>query len=383
MELTLNHLPVLTWNHLNLNDVKAQVDTEGMTSSLRDGTDLPDGITAKYGASAEEVSNIYDKLDTATAQEAFIAGKFPMYNEQKFATGMGADMDLLLSKVGAATDIYEVAAGSKVEEPILFDTEITAGEKLAGAQIVLCKEGSESTWVYAYAGHTEGSGATVGSSLRFFLEKNAKVRVVIVQMLGASDTFLTDFGAVGEADSELTVTKLSLGAGRVYDGLSHLQRGFRSEFLVRNGYLGLPGSYTDINYNDIFVGKKSKGVMRFTGALFDDAEKVFRGTVDFRKDATGANGDEQEDVLLFGDSVVNKTIPLILGEEEDVEGRHAATIGKLSDEMLFYIRTRGIDEKTAEAMMVRAALSDISRDIPVEEIKKRADERIDTLIQRA
>ena len=41
---------------------------------------------------------------------------------------------------------------------------------------------------------------------------------------------------------------------------------------------------------------------------------------------------------------MNQTIPLILCEEEDVEGNHGATIGKLDEELLFYLESRGIPE---------------------------------------
>ena len=59
----------------------------------------------------------------------------------------------------------------------------------------------------------------------------------------------------------------------------------------------------------------------------------------------GAKGDEKEDVLLVGDNMVNQTIPLILCAEEDVEGNHGASIGKLDENMLFYAATRGIPRR--------------------------------------
>ena len=49
---------------------------------------------------------------------------------------------------------------------------------------------------------------------------------------------------------------------------------------------------------------------------------VFRGTIDFKFGAAGAEGEEKEDVLLLGDDVINQTIPLILCAEEDVQGNH-------------------------------------------------------------
>ena len=81
---------------------------------------------------------------------------------------------------------------------------------------------------------------------------------------------------------------------------------------------------------------KRPGAACYLRALYRTGlKKTFRGTIDFRCGSSGSVGDEQEDVLLLGENIVNKTIPLILCEEEDVDGRHGATIGRLPEDMLF------------------------------------------------
>ena len=72
---------------------------------------------------------------------------------------------------------------------------------------------------------------------------------------------------------------------------------------------------------------------------------------------------------MLSDDIVNKTLPVILCEEEDMEGSHGATIGRLDAQMLFYLASRGIDEKSAERMMVRARLSAAAQDIPDERLR--------------
>lgn len=51
--------------------------------------------------------------------------------------------------------------------------------------------------------------------------------------------------------------------------------------------------------------------------------------------------------------MVNQTIPLILCGEEDVEGNHGATIGRLDEKMLFYLASRGIPEEAARSLLAR------------------------------
>ena len=69
------------------------------------------------------------------------------------------------------------------------------------------------------------------------------------------------------------------------------------------------------------------------------------GTIDFKNGCAGAKGAEIEEVILRDDGVLNKTIPVILCAEEDVEGSHGATIGRLDEDLIFYMQTRGFEEE--------------------------------------
>ena len=110
--------------------------------------------------------------------------------------------------------------------------------------------------------------------------------------------------------------------------------------------------------------------MNASGVLREQGRKLFRGPIDFRKGAAGAVGNEKEDVLLLDDTVVNQTIPLILCEEEDVEGNHGATIGKLDEELLFYLESRGIPKTEVYEMMGKARINAIISRIEDERTRK-------------
>ena len=103
--------------------------------------------------------------------------------------------------------------------------------------------------------------------------------------------------------------------------------------------------------------------MESSGVLSDEAFKLFRGTIDFKKGCPGSVGNEKEDVLLLGDDVVNQTIPLILCEEEDVEGNHGASIGELDEKTLFYLMSRGFTKEAAQQMIARARLDAVANQI--------------------
>ena len=73
--------------------------------------------------------------------------------------------------------------------------------------------------------------------------------------------------------------------------------------------------------------------------------------------------------VLLGDDVVNQTVPLILCAEEDVEGNHGATIGKLDDDMVFYLESRGMELPKIYKMMAKARIDAVLRLVPDEKTK--------------
>ena len=80
----------------------------------------------------------------------------------------------------------------------------------------------------------------------------------------------------------------------------------------------------------------------------------------------------KEDVLLIDEQVRNRTIPVILCSEEDVAGSHGATIGRLDEDVLFYLQSRGMDRESVYEMMAQARLNAVIERIPVSGIQREA-----------
>ena len=147
-----------------------------------------------------------------------------------------------------------------------------------------------------------------------------------------------------------------MGSGDIDSGCRMDLYGEQANFTYQAGYLGKKHQKLDVNLIANHIGKNTTCNLRADGTLKDQAEKTFRGTIDFKKGCKGSVGAEQENVLLLGEEIVNKTIPLILCAEEDVQGDHGATIGELDEETLFYFAARGMDSVTAENLLTREKL---------------------------
>ena len=124
----------------------------------------------------------------------------------------------------------------------------------------------------------------------------------------------------------------------------------------------------------VHKGKKTVCDMKTHGTAKDEATKTYRGTIDLVKGCTDSQGNEIETTLLLSPKAVVKAAPIILCGEEEISAEHGSTIGKLSNEMLFYMNSRGIDQKTAEALLTRAKISAAAAGIEDESIKKEIEE---------
>ena len=193
------------------------------------------------------------------------------------------------------------------------------------------------------------------------VEKNAKVRLLQIQNAAEGSVVRLETGGECSENGRVELIQILLGSGDVYsDGCFDLN-GDGSCFNADIGYLGQKSQTVDINLAVNQRGQKTTSEINAAGALKDSATKIFRGTIDFKKGSAGSVGNEQESVLMLGDGVVNKTVPLILCAEENVVGNHGATIGELDEETLFYFESRGISAEEAENIMARAAIERLVR----------------------
>ena len=202
------------------------------------------------------------------------------------------------------------------------------------------------------------------------VEKNAKVRLVQIQNTAEDSVLrLENVGECAE-NGQVELAQVLLGRGDVYsDGRFEL-KGDGAGFKADIGYLGQRRQTMDMNLVVNHWGQKTTSEIRAAGALKDDAQKIFRGTIDFKKGSAGSVGNEQETVLMLGDGAVNKTVPLILCAEENVVGNHGATIGELDEDTLFYFESRGISAEEAENILARAAIKGLARSLEDESARE-------------
>jgi Fe-S cluster assembly protein SufD len=111
----------------------------------------------------------------------------------------------------------------------------------------------------------------------------------------------------------------------------------------------------------------------YKGILNDESTAVFNGKILVRPNAQKTNAKQtNKNLLLSRDALVNTT-PQLEIFADDVKCTHGATIGRLSEEALFYLRSRGIGEESARALMTYAFASDIVSTVKIKPLQCQLD----------
>lgn len=213
----------------------------------------------------------------------------------------------------------------------------------------------ENSSITVYELHRSNSAV----KLSFDIGKNASVK--LVQLLNPTEKLRHETFANCSKGGKFQIMTIMTGNGDIYSDNRTELEGDSSSINAEVAYLGKNSQTIDYNIAVNHWGKDTHSEINAAGALMDSAKKVFRGTIDFKTGSSDSKGSENETVIMLGDDVVNKTVPLILCSEENVEGSHGATIGELDDDTLFYFECRGIGREEAERIMAYAALKRLIR----------------------
>ena len=238
-------------------------------------------------------------------------------------------------------------------EPVVVRVKAQPGAvALASLEIVAC-EGAEACIVLEADSPVAGEG-TVGINLRIIAEDNARVQVKQLQTLGDSWVYLESFESKVADNAKIIVDQTYLGGKESYIGNGHALMGFRSDVDIDTSYLAAGASTLDFNYLIRQFGKQTNSKLIANGVLAGTAIKNLRGTIDLIHGAKGAHGHELENVLLTNQGVHNRSLPIILCDEDDVQGDHGASIGHVPAEQRYYLGSRGLSDAQIDALFLRS-----------------------------
>lgn len=205
---------------------------------------------------------------------------------------------------------------------------------------------------------------TIGLKIQVYMGKHSKLNIDEVQIAGDCYEFINDISVKQNEKSELILQRINFGSKRSILCFKDDLLGENSSVNSNIIYLGKDDQIIDINDIVLHHGKNTKCDLDVKGTLMGRSSKTYKGTINLIKGCNGSKGHEMENVLILSDDIINKTVPIILCSEEDVEGNHGATIGKVDKDIINYLETRGIDEKDAKFMIIYGMMNKVIKAIP-------------------
>lgn len=262
--------------------------------------------------------------------------------------------------VHGAEEVLSLALSA--EHPVLIDrTEISLQEGQVATVVLDCQS-------------ADSAKCLRNGSVAIELAADAKLTLVIINRFNEETVSNLAIAFANADGAELEIAHIEMGAGVSNYHLAGDLDGAESMVDERVAYLARGNEKLDLFYDVRFRGVLSKGEIKADGALFDAAHKNFRGTLDFFRGAHGAVGDEEETTMLLSDSCKSIAVPLLLCQEDAVEGNHAASAGRLDENELFYLMSRGFARKQAEHLIIRSRMTPTIDRIPSASLRAMVEE---------
>ena len=348
--------PAQTWNRLRANSLALTVPKTPDAGTVY--LPLPRLFERIECGMGPEVTDYIDsQVFEATYHEvpAHTTRKEPIVISVSAAANECTNTGVMVREGAEATIVVVARAGEKNTETAADNTGAKAN---AEADAAAGTKADTETKVDTDAPGTAGAPATSAALVRIVAEKHARIH--LVEMLGVDDDqqHLESVGIEAHEDAVCDVRQYALGGGAIGIGLAVNLVGNRARLDLNNRYHACHEELLDINHVARMRGCATRAEIAESGILNGSARKTLRATIDLIRGSKDAKGNEAETVQILGDDVVNKTMPVILCDEDNVAGNHGATIGSVSPEQIEYLQARGLSRHEAELLFVRALFED-------------------------
>lgn len=216
---------------------------------------------------------------------------------------------------------------------------------------------------------------------RVLAKEGSKISLTIVQRGGDTERIFKSIAIEAMEEAEVNVLIFELGGKSQNTSLKCDLLGRGSKANIKGIYFGYGDSHLDYSYHVRHFGEESISDITLDGALRDRAKKLVKSNLDFMQGSKKGRGKETESTILLSDDVVNKSVPILLSNEDDVEGAHAASSGKIDESVRFYIMSRGFSKKEAESLILMAKFEDTISLLDNEALRDEIRSRINEIVR--
>ncbi|AZO47398.1 MAG: Fe-S cluster assembly protein SufD [Mesorhizobium sp.] len=346
--------------------------------------DFEPAATAKAMAPVLEGSAVLPVLNGAsTAKLPAVEGVTVQRLSEKLTDGSvapgldpyGADDAIGALNTAFVADGYfvDIADGTELEKPIELQN-LQSGGQAHVRLLTRVGAGAKATIVERQSG--EGVGL-VSSVSQLVLGDGAEVTWLIVQEQSDTTTHLAQFKAHLGKDAKLTLFVMNAGGRLVRQEVVVRTTGEGADFKLRGINLLAGDTHTDTTMVLDHAVPHTTSTEVIRNVVTGKARGVFQGRINVHQHAQKTNAKMACNTLLLSDDGEFSTKPELEIFADDVVCGHGATVTEIDHDHLFYLMARGIDEKSARGLLVKAFVAEVIEELEDEALVEALEARLD------
>lgn len=243
--------------------------------------------------------------------------------------------------------------------------------------LIVAEANSSVTYADNYISAQDGD-MTHNGMVEVFVKTGAHVQFASVHQMNGGTTDLTYRRAIVENDGKIDWILGEMNDGNGMSDTTSILRGNGSESDAKVICVGSGEQKLNITTRAIHHGKHTPSRMITRAVMREEATAIINGITKIEKGATKANGEQTEKVLMLSPKARGDANPILLIDEDDVKAGHAASVGQVNPEYMYYLMSRGIPREIAERLIIYGFLAPVVGEIPIARLK----EQLQSLVER-
>jgi len=240
--------------------------------------------------------------------------------------------------------------------------------------LIIADEGSEVSYMEGCTAPMRDENQLHAAVVELVALKDANIKYTTVQNWYSGDengkggiyNFVTKRGAARGERSKISWTQVETGSSITWKYPSCILEGDESSGEFYSVAITNHKMQADTGTKMIHIGKNTRSRIISKGISLQSSQNSYRGLVRMKPSAEGARNFTQCDSLLIGPKCVANAFPVIQNQNSTAIVEHEATASRVSEDQLFYLRSRGISEEEAVKLIINGYCEEVLRQLPME-----------------
>lgn len=333
-----------------------------------------DGIYSSYLS-----ETIHDNMDICLLSAALKKPKYraviEVYYNKIAENDSLTSLNTAFAKEGAYIYIPKHKEVEKPIEIINFATGNEAALMMQPRNLIVVGENAHVQIIERHQSLSENAVFT-NSVTEIFAEKRAYIDYYKIQNDASNASLIDNTYIKQEEESHCSVHTFSFGGNLTRNNLKFYQHGEHCDSTLKGITIIENKQHVDHSTLVRHIAPNCESHQDYKGLYADSSTGVFNGKIVVEKDAQKTNAFQQNNNILIDDKATINAKPQLEIFADDVKCSHGCTIGQFNEDALFYIRTRGIAKKEAQALLMYAFANTVLESVKIPELKMRINKLI-------